>query len=230
MTKIFWTVSLAALCAALGCDEVAGQPERDGSTSGAEGDLDLGSGDSSRCADDSADAEGCVCTAGAPPRACSSGAEGNDGACSSGVQECVSGDSSEIESSTWGPCQPTEAPGGEGCAKDPNDDCNDAEHDCSTDGNDRNCCATQLEECLANGDPPSVCASLDEMCAAVDETAGGVQKRAAELLRIKPTTLNEMIKRYDIRPRRKKASSGSSEHDNGHSENGDELEPVGEVE
>ncbi|MEZ5294207.1 MAG: sigma-54 dependent transcriptional regulator [Vicinamibacterales bacterium] len=42
------------------------------------------------------------------------------------------------------------------------------------------------------------------------EAAGGVQKRAAELLHIKPTTLNEMIKRYDIRPRRKKAPSGSS--------------------
>ncbi|MCJ7509264.1 MAG: sigma-54 dependent transcriptional regulator [Dehalococcoidia bacterium] len=41
------------------------------------------------------------------------------------------------------------------------------------------------------------------------ETAGGVQKRAAELLQIKPTTLNEMIKRYDIRPRRKKAANGS---------------------
>ena len=38
------------------------------------------------------------------------------------------------------------------------------------------------------------------------EAAGGVQKRAAELLHIKPTTLNEMIKRYDIRPRRKKAA------------------------
>ena len=37
------------------------------------------------------------------------------------------------------------------------------------------------------------------------EAAGGVQKRAAELLHIKPTTLNEMIKRHDIRPRRKKA-------------------------
>src|SRR4051794_1594250 len=36
------------------------------------------------------------------------------------------------------------------------------------------------------------------------EAAGGVQKRAAELLHIKPTTLNEMIKRYDIRPRRRK--------------------------
>jgi two-component system response regulator PilR (NtrC family) len=35
------------------------------------------------------------------------------------------------------------------------------------------------------------------------EAAGGVQKRAAELLHIKPTTLNEMIKRYDIRPRRR---------------------------
>ena len=32
--------------------------------------------------------------------------------------------------------------------------------------------------------------------------AGGVQKRAAEMLDIKPTTLNEMIKRHDIRPRR----------------------------
>src|SRR5512147_1613577 len=42
------------------------------------------------------------------------------------------------------------------------------------------------------------------------ETAGGVQKKAAELLHIKPTTLNEMIKRYDIRPRRKKASNGGA--------------------
>jgi DNA-binding NtrC family response regulator len=41
------------------------------------------------------------------------------------------------------------------------------------------------------------------------EAAGGVQKRAAELLHIKPTTLNEMIKRHDIRPRRKKAANGS---------------------
>ncbi|PWT81265.1 MAG: Fis family transcriptional regulator [Blastocatellia bacterium] len=36
------------------------------------------------------------------------------------------------------------------------------------------------------------------------EAAGGVQKRAAELLHIKPTTLNEMIKRYDIHPRRRR--------------------------
>jgi two-component system response regulator PilR (NtrC family) len=36
------------------------------------------------------------------------------------------------------------------------------------------------------------------------DAAGGVQKRAAELLHIKPTTLNEMIKRYEIGPRRKK--------------------------
>lgn len=34
------------------------------------------------------------------------------------------------------------------------------------------------------------------------EAAGGVQKRAAELLQIKPTTLNEMIKRHGLRPRR----------------------------
>src|SRR5688572_5722989 len=45
------------------------------------------------------------------------------------------------------------------------------------------------------------------------EAAGGVQKRAAELLRIKPTTLNEMIKRYDIRPRRKRTESSRVEHD-----------------
>jgi DNA-binding NtrC family response regulator len=38
------------------------------------------------------------------------------------------------------------------------------------------------------------------------DAAGGVQKRAAELLHIKPTTLNEMIKRHDIRPRRKRAA------------------------
>ena len=36
--------------------------------------------------------------------------------------------------------------------------------------------------------------------------AGGVQKRAAEMLRIKPTTLNEMIKRLGVRPRRKRAT------------------------
>ena len=41
------------------------------------------------------------------------------------------------------------------------------------------------------------------------EAAGGVQKRAAELLHIKPTTLNEMIKRHDIRPRRKRTSLAS---------------------
>ena len=38
------------------------------------------------------------------------------------------------------------------------------------------------------------------------DAAGGVQKKAAELLHIKPTTLNEMIKRYDIRPRRRKGA------------------------
>jgi DNA-binding NtrC family response regulator len=38
------------------------------------------------------------------------------------------------------------------------------------------------------------------------EAAGGVQKRAADLLHIKATTLNEMIKRYDILPRRRKGS------------------------
>jgi two-component system response regulator PilR (NtrC family) len=43
------------------------------------------------------------------------------------------------------------------------------------------------------------------------EAAGGVQKRAAELLRIKPTTLNEMIKRYDIGPRRRKTSQENEE-------------------
>jgi two-component system response regulator PilR (NtrC family) len=40
------------------------------------------------------------------------------------------------------------------------------------------------------------------------DAAGGVQKRAAELLRIKPTTLNEMIKRYEIGSRRKKDGGG----------------------
>jgi DNA-binding NtrC family response regulator len=43
------------------------------------------------------------------------------------------------------------------------------------------------------------------------EAAGGVQKRAAELLHIKPTTLNEMIKRYDIRPRRRRHLSEGEE-------------------
>ena len=42
------------------------------------------------------------------------------------------------------------------------------------------------------------------------EAAGGVQKRAAELLHIKPTTLNEMIKRYEIRPRRKRTTGNGA--------------------
>jgi hypothetical protein len=86
---------------------------------------------------------------------------------------------------------------------------------------------------------PAEGVSLKEVTAAYErqwiesalEAAGGVQKRAAELLRIKPTTLNEMIKRYDIRPRRKKASSATAgPGDPGAAaaeENGDELEPVG---
>jgi len=45
------------------------------------------------------------------------------------------------------------------------------------------------------------------------EAAGGVQKRAAELLKIKPTTLNEMIKRYDIGTRRRKANGSGDEPD-----------------
>jgi two-component system response regulator PilR (NtrC family) len=42
------------------------------------------------------------------------------------------------------------------------------------------------------------------------EAAGGVQKRAAELLHVKPTTLNEMIKRYDIHPRRRRSAPGNN--------------------
>ena len=43
------------------------------------------------------------------------------------------------------------------------------------------------------------------------EAAGGVQKRAAELLHLKPTTLNEMIKRHEIRSRRKRGENGGEE-------------------
>ena len=45
------------------------------------------------------------------------------------------------------------------------------------------------------------------------EAAGGVQKRAAELLGIKPTTLNEMIKRYDIGARRSRRPAAGSENE-----------------
>ena len=47
------------------------------------------------------------------------------------------------------------------------------------------------------------------------EAAGGVQKRAAELLHIKPTTLNEMIKRYDIPLRRRRQTNGDGGGDAG---------------
>jgi len=39
------------------------------------------------------------------------------------------------------------------------------------------------------------------------ETSGGIQKKAAQLLGLKPTTLNEMIKRYNINLERKEPSS-----------------------
>jgi len=39
------------------------------------------------------------------------------------------------------------------------------------------------------------------------ETSGGVQKKAAELLGLKPTTLNEMIKRYNIQLERKETTT-----------------------
>ena len=45
------------------------------------------------------------------------------------------------------------------------------------------------------------------------EAAGGVQKRAAELLKIKPTTLNEMIKRHEIDARRKRPYGSSDSGD-----------------
>ncbi|HYU77596.1 MAG TPA: sigma-54 dependent transcriptional regulator [Vicinamibacterales bacterium] len=75
--------------------------------------------------------------------------------------------------------------------------------------------------------------SLKEVTAAYErqwiesalEAAGGIQKRAAELLRIKPTTLNEMIKRYDIRPRRKRLAPGQPAEVPGN-DAADELEPV----
>jgi two-component system response regulator PilR (NtrC family) len=45
------------------------------------------------------------------------------------------------------------------------------------------------------------------------EAAGGVQKKAAELLKIKPTTLNEMIKRHDIGARRRKSGAPAFSED-----------------
>jgi two-component system response regulator PilR (NtrC family) len=39
------------------------------------------------------------------------------------------------------------------------------------------------------------------------ETSGGVQKKAAQLLGLKPTTLNEMIKRYNIQLERKESTT-----------------------
>src|SRR5579871_114816 len=44
------------------------------------------------------------------------------------------------------------------------------------------------------------------------EAAGGVQKRAAELFFFKQKTAYEMIKRYEIRPRRKRSANGNG-HD-----------------
>ena len=75
-------------------------------------------------------------------------------------------------------------------------------------------------ECVPEGSDGGMRAAVDRIG---PRGGGGVQKRAAELLRIKPTTLNEMIKRYDIRPRRKKAASADAAGNDG----SDELEVVG---
>ncbi|HQR67719.1 MAG TPA: helix-turn-helix domain-containing protein, partial [Thermoanaerobaculia bacterium] len=40
------------------------------------------------------------------------------------------------------------------------------------------------------------------------QRAGGVQKRAAELLRLKPTTLNEMLKRHGLLPKDRPEGGG----------------------
>jgi DNA-binding NtrC family response regulator len=63
------------------------------------------------------------------------------------------------------------------------------------------------------------------------EAAGGVQKKAAELLHIKATTLNEMIKRYEILPRRRKGGGddASAPYESGESdETDDERAPPDE--
>jgi len=52
------------------------------------------------------------------------------------------------------------------------------------------------------------------------EAAGGVQKRAAELLGIKPTTLNEMIKRYEIGVRRGRKTGSAADDNDGVSASG----------
>ena len=58
------------------------------------------------------------------------------------------------------------------------------------------------------------------------EAAGGVQKRAAELLGIKPTTLNEMIKRYDIGIRRGRKGAGHDDDENGSSKSRQTSSPT----
>jgi DNA-binding NtrC family response regulator len=72
-----------------------------------------------------------------------------------------------------------------------------------------------LREVLSNAERRWIESALD--------AAGGVQKKAAELLFIKPTTLNEMIKRYDIRPRRKKQDADEAAAATTSGENDDEL-------
>src|SRR3954454_14937713 len=61
------------------------------------------------------------------------------------------------------------------------------------------------------------------------EAAGGVQKSAAELLHIKTTTLNEMIKRHDIRLRRKRGVVGRTGADLPDAEDIDDGDPVGAI-
>jgi hypothetical protein len=148
MTKALWLLPLAMCVVAIGCESLPGDHARSGAGDRHE-DAELAGGDpGASCSEASLDAEGCVCTPGSVPRAClAGGVEKPDlESCTFGTQTCETTTSGEFEASAWGPCAGSVCEGGGG------------------DDNPGDCCAQEMQRCLAAGEPESVCAALDGVC------------------------------------------------------------------
>ena len=164
MTRIFWTLFVTALCAAIGCEEL-GEGVGDDRAGGASQDDDSGILDpgGSSCSADSLDAAGCPCDPGALARQCWIGAAEAAGKaeCAYGTQTCESSSDAEVDAAAaWGPCVPTSASESGPCGDVPDRGCTDG----TGCGHPEECCDAQVAECSEAGGTTAVCDVLDAVC------------------------------------------------------------------
>jgi hypothetical protein len=164
MTRIFWTVSVAALCAAIGCEELGQDVGDDRAAAAGQGD-DPGPLDPEEpsCTADSLDSAGCPCDAGAVPKQCWIAAAETAGKaeCAYGTQSCESSGDAEVDAAAvWGPCLPTASGTEEGpCGDVPDPGCTDTAG-CDPEA----CCDARVAECSEAGETSAVCDLLDDVC------------------------------------------------------------------